>query len=145
MTPCCLLARANAENCPRPIRAGEGRYGAGDPLKPARPHCRRIFMIIVGDAEIGLGHFDAAIDEFRKALDAGFHAFSVYVPLAAAYALAGKMDEAKAALAEAAPPRTQAHGQVDDRIYAQSSGGARRRAEGGARGRMSATRKLAAT
>ncbi len=55
----------------------------------------------LGDAELGLGHFDAAIDEFRKAIDNGFHTFAPYVDLAAAYALEGKMDEAKSALAEA--------------------------------------------
>ena len=60
-----------------------------------------VFHLIVGDAELGLGHVDAAIDEYRKAIDAGLHVFPVYSNLAAAYAHAGKMDEAKAALAEA--------------------------------------------
>ncbi len=60
-----------------------------------------VFHVIVGDAEISLGHFDAAIDEYRKAIDSGFRTFFAYTNLAAAYAHAGKMDEAKAALAEA--------------------------------------------
>jgi adenylate cyclase len=60
-----------------------------------------IFHVIVGDAEISLGHFDAAIDEYRKSIDSGYHGFPAYSNLAAAYAHAGKMDEAKAALAEA--------------------------------------------
>ncbi len=55
----------------------------------------------LGDAEINLGHFDAAIDEYRKALDMGFQAYFVHTNLAAAYAQTGKMDEAKAELAEA--------------------------------------------
>jgi tetratricopeptide (TPR) repeat protein len=56
----------------------------------------------VGDAEINLGHFDAAIAAYRKALDLGWQqAFFVHTNLAAAYALSGKMDEAKAELAEA--------------------------------------------
>ncbi len=55
----------------------------------------------LGDAELGLGHFDAAIDEYHKAIDAGFHFVWVYASLSAAYALEGKMEEAKAALAEA--------------------------------------------
>ena len=55
----------------------------------------------LGDAEINLGHFDAAIDEYRKALDMGFQAYFVHTNLAAAYAQAGKMDDAKAELAEA--------------------------------------------
>jgi TolB-like protein len=65
-----------------------------DPEVPSR-------LIALGMAEIGLGHFDAAINEFQKAIDAGAHYFVPYVNLAAAYALEGKTDEAKAALAEA--------------------------------------------
>ena len=55
----------------------------------------------IGDAEISLGHFDAAIDAYRKAIDLGLQQFFVYTNLAAAYAQAGKMDEAKTTLAEA--------------------------------------------
>ncbi len=52
--------------------------------------------------EINLGHFDAAIGEYYKALDMGLQgAYFVHTNLAAAYAQAGKMDEAKAELAEA--------------------------------------------
>ena len=32
-----------------------------------------IFHVIAGDADIGLGHFDAAIDAYRKALELGPH------------------------------------------------------------------------
>jgi tetratricopeptide (TPR) repeat protein len=60
-----------------------------------------VFHVDVGDAEISLGRFDAAINEYRKALDLGQRGFFVYTNLAAAYAHAGKMDEAKAASAEA--------------------------------------------
>jgi adenylate cyclase len=60
-----------------------------------------LFHVDVGDAEIGLGHFDAAIEADRKAIDSGFQPYFAYTDLAAAYAHAGKMDEAKAALAEA--------------------------------------------
>jgi hypothetical protein len=59
-----------------------------------------LFRVSVGDAELGLGHFDAAIDENRKAIDSGLHAYFVYTDLAAADAYAGKMDEAKAAFVE---------------------------------------------
>ena len=55
----------------------------------------------MGDAELGLGHFDAAIDEYHNATDSGYRPFFAYTNLAAAYALEGKMDEAKSALAEA--------------------------------------------
>ncbi len=47
------------------------------------------------------GHLDAAIDEYHKAIDSGLHAYFAYTNMAAAYAPAGKMDEAMAALAEA--------------------------------------------
>ena len=53
------------------------------------------------DAELGLGHFDAAIEEARKAIDAGYRVFLAYTQLAIAYALKGNLEEAKAALAEA--------------------------------------------
>jgi adenylate cyclase len=55
----------------------------------------------LGDAELGLGHFDAAIDEYRNAIESGYRVLFVYSYMAAAYALEGKMDEAKSALAEA--------------------------------------------
>ena len=69
------------------------RLSPRDPETPNR-------LINLGMAELGLGHFDVAIAEFQKAIDAGAHYFIPYVNLAAAYALAGKMDEAKTALAE---------------------------------------------
>jgi hypothetical protein len=50
------------------------------------------YHVIVGDAEISLSHFDAAIDAYRKAIDSGLQQFFVYMNLAAA---------AKTALAEA--------------------------------------------
>jgi TolB-like protein/DNA-binding winged helix-turn-helix (wHTH) protein/Flp pilus assembly protein TadD len=57
--------------------------------------------VALGDAEINLGRFDAAIDAYRKALVLGQRRFFVYSHLAAAYAQAGKVDEAQPALAEA--------------------------------------------
>jgi adenylate cyclase len=60
-----------------------------------------VLHLIVGDAEINLGHFEAAIDAYRRALVSGKRDYFVYANLASAYALAGKMDEAEAALAEA--------------------------------------------
>ncbi len=60
-----------------------------------------LLHVHLGDAELGLGHFDAAISEYNNAADSGYRPFFVYNDLAAAYALEGKMDEAKTALAEA--------------------------------------------
>ena len=45
--------------------------------------------------------FDAAIEESNKAIDGGYRVFYAYLNLAAAHALKGDMDEARAALAEA--------------------------------------------
>ena len=60
------------------------------------------FHVTLTTAETGLGHFDAAIGEMRKAIDSGMQqSFYVHTNLATAYALAARMDEAKAALVEA--------------------------------------------
>jgi tetratricopeptide (TPR) repeat protein len=69
-------------------------------LSPRDPYVGP-FHLTVGDSEINLRHFDAAIDEYRKAIDSGFRTPVVYANLAAAYAQAGKIDDAKAALREA--------------------------------------------
>jgi tetratricopeptide (TPR) repeat protein len=69
-------------------------------LSPRDPYIGA-FHVDVGDAEICLGHFDAAIDAYRKAIDSGYRTFFAYANLSAAYAHTGKMDEAKVALAEA--------------------------------------------
>jgi adenylate cyclase len=55
----------------------------------------------MADAELGLSHFDAAIEAASKSIDAGFRVFYPYLNLAAAHALKGDLDQAKAHLAEA--------------------------------------------
>jgi tetratricopeptide (TPR) repeat protein len=57
-------------------------------------------LLGLGMAELGLGHFDAAIAEYQKTIDAGDRSFIPYANLAAAYALEGKTEEAQTALAE---------------------------------------------
>jgi adenylate cyclase len=69
-------------------------------LSPRDPYIG-MFHDITGIAEFGLGHLDSAIDEHHKAIDSGFRPYIVYANLSAAYAQAGKMAEAKTALAEA--------------------------------------------
>jgi adenylate cyclase len=69
-------------------------------LSPSDPRTGQ-FHSWLADAELGLGHFDAAIDEANKAIDAGWHVWYPYLNLAAAYALKGDIDHAKASLAEA--------------------------------------------
>ena len=68
-------------------------------LSPRDPEIGSRLMAL-GLAELGLGDLDAAIVEFQKEIDAGDRSFIPYVNLAAAYALEGKLEEAKTALAE---------------------------------------------
>jgi tetratricopeptide (TPR) repeat protein len=70
------------------------RLSPHDPWMP-------VFHTFLGDAEIGAGRPEAAIVEYRKALDTGDHTFWAYANLAAAYALSGKMDQAKPFVAAA--------------------------------------------
>ena len=60
-----------------------------------------IWHVLWADAELGRGNFEVAIEHYRHAIDAGFHTYVPYADMAAAYALAGRMDEAKSALADA--------------------------------------------
>ena len=69
------------------------RLSPRDPISP-------IFMSIVGTRRSASVISTPRSTNFVKR-STWLDAFSVYMPLAAAYALAGKVDEAKAALAEA--------------------------------------------
>jgi TolB-like protein/class 3 adenylate cyclase len=69
-------------------------------LSPRDPRTSQ-WRNFLADAELGLGHCDAAIDEANKAIDAGYRVFYSYLNLAAAHALKGDMDPARAPLAEA--------------------------------------------
>lgn len=55
----------------------------------------------LADAEMGLGSYDDAVTQLQLAIDAGYRSSYPYRELAAAYALVGKTDEARTALAEA--------------------------------------------
>jgi adenylate cyclase len=94
-----LIARAIAENSLGQYEQAKADMKRAIQLSPRDPQVG-VFHIDLGEAEIGLGHFDAAIDEFHKAIDLGSRPFYAYTNLAAAYAHAGRMDEASA-LAEA--------------------------------------------
>jgi tetratricopeptide (TPR) repeat protein len=97
--PALYQARALAENSLGRYEQGKADAERAIHLSPRDP-AMGFWHIALGDAELGLNHFDVAIGEFQKAIDAGAHYYIPYVNLAAAYALAGKMDEAKNALAE---------------------------------------------
>ena len=55
----------------------------------------------MADAELGLGHLDAAIDESTMAIDGGLSRLFLLPQFGRRHALKGEMDEAKTALAEA--------------------------------------------
>jgi adenylate cyclase len=95
-----LEPRTTAENSLGRFERAKADAQRAMRLSPRGPEFG-VFHLIVGDAEISLGHVDAAIDEYRKAIDAGLSTFPVYTNLAAAYAIEGRTDEAKATLAEA--------------------------------------------
>ena len=59
------------------------------------------FLDKLGWAELGLGHFDAAIEASSKAIDAGSTVWFTYLCLAIAHGLKGDTDDAKTALTEA--------------------------------------------
>ncbi len=94
------IPRATAENSLGRFEQAKTDAEQAIRLNP-RDNVTGIFHVDLGDAEMGLGHFDAAIDAYRKAIDGGYRQFFAYTNMAAAYAHVGKMDEAKAALAEA--------------------------------------------
>jgi adenylate cyclase len=94
------MPRAQAENALGRFEQAKADAERAMWLSP-RDFLNGVFHMIEGDAEINLGHFDAAIDAYRKTLDSGLHEFFIYARLSAGYADAGRIDEAKAALAEA--------------------------------------------
>ena len=85
--------------------SGRFEQARSDILQSMRLSPREPLMAIgtkyLGDAELGLGHFDAAIEDYRKAIDFGMPSMWPYASLTAAYALSGRIEEAKSALAEA--------------------------------------------
>ena len=93
-------ARANAETSIGRFEQAKSDAQQALRLNPRGPGIGYVYLFL-GNAELGLGHFDAAIHAYRQAIDAGYRTYIVYTNLAAAYALVGKMEEAKSALAEA--------------------------------------------
>jgi adenylate cyclase len=92
--------RGNAETYLRQFEQARSDVEQAMRLSPRDPRIGQWHNLMAG-AELGLGHFDAAIDEANKAIDAGWRSFYSYQYLAAAHALKGDIDQAKAPLAEA--------------------------------------------
>ena len=65
-----VIARAIAENSLGQYEQAKADMARAIRLSP-RDRYVGIFHIDLAEAEIGLGHFDAAIDELRKAIDLG--------------------------------------------------------------------------
>ena len=98
-TPDFYGARAAAEIALRHFDQAKSDLQQAIQLSPRDPFIT-IRHTQLGDVEIGVGRPEAAIVEYRKSLDAGDHTYWNYANLAAAYALLGKMDEAKPFVAE---------------------------------------------
>jgi tetratricopeptide (TPR) repeat protein len=92
--------RASAENYLGQFEQAKSDVQQAMRLSPRDPWIGN-WHNLIADAELGLGHFDAAIEGANKAIDAGFRIWFSYLNLAAAHALKSDMDRAKAALAEA--------------------------------------------
>ena len=95
-----LATRSIAETYLRQFEQAKSDVQQAMRLSPRDPALSQ-WHNFMADAEIGLGHFDSAIDESSKAIDGGYRVFYSYLNLAVAHAFKGEMDEAKAALTEA--------------------------------------------
>jgi tetratricopeptide (TPR) repeat protein len=96
-----LWLAASRSSCTRccgtkPSSPGISRQSTRQEPRDPQVGLRRV---TAGDAEVGLVHLDAAIEEYHKAIDAGYR--NRVVNMAGAYTLQGKMEEAKSVLAEA--------------------------------------------
>ncbi len=60
-----------------------------------------LWLNALASCDIGLGHFDDAINESHRGIDAGNRTALAYTSLATAYAMTNRIDEAKAAVVEA--------------------------------------------
>jgi adenylate cyclase len=92
--------RANAETFLRQYEQAKADLQQALRLSPRDPRTGA-FLDKLGWAELGLEHYDAAIEASSKAIDAGSTVFFTYLCLATAHALRGDTDEAETALSEA--------------------------------------------
>jgi adenylate cyclase len=92
--------RAYAEICVGQFDQAKSDIFQAMRLSPRDPSMG-LWRTNLADAEMGLGHFAAAIELIHRAIDAGYRSSYPYRELAAANALIGNADEAKVALTEA--------------------------------------------
>jgi len=95
-----LATRSNAEDYLRRFERAKSDIQQAMLLSPRDPAMGQWFNLRA-DPELGLGHFDEALEDAKNALEGSHRVFYTYLNLAAAHAFKGEMDEAKAAVAEA--------------------------------------------
>ena len=134
-----LIARAIAENSLGQYEQAKADMERAIRLSP-RDRYVGVFHVDLAEAEMGLGHFDTAIDEFHKAIELGLSAvFRLYEPGGRLRAC-GQDGRSAVGSRRGPPPQSRNHAQVAEGAHAKSSGLVRRPAQGGARGGMSETR-----
>ena len=95
-----LATRSIAETYLRQFKQAKSDVQQAMRLSPRDPALSQ-WHNFLADAEIGLGQFDAAMDECNNAIDGGYRVFYSYLNLAVTHGFKGDTDEARAALAEA--------------------------------------------
>ena len=92
--------RANAHRFLHEFEQAKSDLQQAIRLSPLDPRMGA-FLDKLGWVELGLGHFDAAVEASSKAIDAGSTVWFTYLCLAIGQALKGDIDDAKTALIEA--------------------------------------------
>ena len=127
------VARAHVENSLGRHEQAKADAERAMRLSPRDPTVG-ILHVEVGDAEISVGHFDAAIAEYRKALELGpTRVFRSHEPRGRLRAC-GQNGRREGRIGRSPPPQSRNHGQMDEGTHAESSGRVRRPAQGGAAG-----------
>jgi adenylate cyclase len=93
-------ARAVAKNQAGIYAEGKSAELQAIRLSPRDPSVG-VFYSALTASDIGLGNFDDAITDSHHAIDAGYRTFLIYSNLAVACAMADRIDDARAAVAEA--------------------------------------------
>ena len=125
-----FVARIVAENSLGRFEQAKADAQRAMQLSPRDPLIG-IFHVDAGDAEISLGHFDAAIDEYRKAIELGHSPVFRLLKPGRRLRACGQDGRGEVRLGASAPPQSRNHGQMDEGAHAQSSGRVRGHAQGG--------------
>jgi adenylate cyclase len=95
-----LATRGTAEDYLRRFEQAKSDVQQAMLLSPRDPEMSRWFNLRA-DPELGLGRYDEALEDVKKAVDGGYRNIYSYMNLAIAHAFKGELDEAKAAMGEA--------------------------------------------